>query len=486
MKPVKMSATDTSPAILLRSSPDAPTKQDRPPLEPKAPSSSVALRADAPIFQPPTHVATPSCQQQPSNQQAPPSHAPPPSSQLEFAPPPPSAAFSPPAHAYRPSPPMYAPPCFMPPGFMVAPPPPPPHQQQHHHPHPSPAEEVATRWQQQLRLRDSWYDHAHERGGPSPAMPAQGSLLRIDPSDGHAYPIEAFVEYYGGTAEWEAAWPVPHVQLQRVVAAPAARPAHHLTHSRDARRCAASRRDYAPGGAAPPRQPLRPNNSNSSNVNFKPPHCSPRSSPASCSSPSTSPRTQALSPEHPVSEDRHHHGHHSRAGRSRSRLAQADDAQPRRLDYSSLSPAPPTDEYHQLLAAVAAKERENAAAMHKAQLELQTARARVRLTTTNLVVAQSQAGVNKFLGLRQKDAPDVPTAEPAAILPPAADRTSDRTLASPTDATAVDGALACPADASVDLLPTQLTDDGADQEVALRSRTDQPAWAAELLRMQNA
>jgi len=135
---------------------------------------------------------------------------------------------------------------------------------------------------------------------------------------------------------------------------------------------------------------------------------------------------------------------------------------------------------------VAAKERENAAAMHKAQLELQTARARVRLTTTNLVVAQSQAGVNKFLGLRQKDAPDVPTAEPAAILPPAADRTSDRTLASPTDATAVDGALACPADASVDLLPTQLTDDGAEQEVALRSRTDQPAWAAELLRMQNA
>ena len=76
----------------------------------------------------------------------------------------------------------------------------------------------------------------------------------------------------------------------------------------------------------------------------------------------------------------------------------------------------------------------------------------------------------------------MPTAEPAAVLPPAADRTSDRTLASPTDATAVvaavDGALTCPADASIDLLPTQLTDDGADQEVALRSRTDQAEAAA--------
>ena len=501
---------DTSPAMLLGSSPDA-TKQGRPPLEPKAPSSSVALRADAPIFPPPKHVAAPSCQPQPSNQQAQASHAPPPSSQLEFAPPPPSAAFSPPAHAYRPSPPTYAPPCFMPPGFMVAPPLPPPHHQQphqHHHPHPSPAEEVATRWQQQLRLRDSWYDHAHERGGPwSPAMPAQGSLLRIDPSDGHAYPIEAFVAHYKGTAEWDAAWPVPQVQLQRVAAFPAARPAHHLAHSRDARQSAelqaavmhGHKEKANSGRQGDPRwrytyngvvyitdatsryeitrHRLRPHNSNSSNVNFKSPHRSPRSSPASCSSPSTSPRTQALSPAHPVSGDRRH-----TAGRSRSRLAQADDTQPRRLDYSSLSPAPPTDEHHQLLAAVAAKERENAAAMHKAQLELQTARARVRMTTTNLVVAQSQAGVNEFLGLRQKDAPDVPTAEPAAVLPPAADRTSDRTLASPTDATAVvaavDGALTCPADASVDLLPTQLTDDGADQEVALRSRTDQAEAAA--------
>lgn len=461
-----------------------------------ASSASVPLRAEAPIFMPPSHVAPPSCQPQLSGHQAPPpsmgqkhhsptpahrGFAPPPPSQLEFVPPPPSVAFAPPAHAYRSSPPMYQPPCFMPPWLlhasMVAPPPPqPPHPQPQPQPQPSPTEAMTARWQQQLRLRDSWYGHAHERGGPSPARPAQGTPLRIDPTDGNAYPFEAFVNYYGGTAEWEVAWPV--AQLQRVAAPPADGPAYHIAHSRDARRCDAPQRAYSHthgGGAGPPRQPFRRSSNGNGNANFKSPHRSPRGSPTSCSSPSTSPRTQARTSENPVSGDNRRG---SRYGRSRSRLAQADDAQPRRLDYSSLSPAPPTDEHHQLLAVVAAKERENAAALHKAQLELRTARARVRLTTTELVVAQTQAGVNEFLGL---SAPREPTAESVAVVAPAA----DRALSSPPNATAVDGALSCPAEDPVDPRPTQLSGIGASQEAA-QSRSDQPAWATELLRMQYA
>ena len=259
--------TATSTTIQPPSPPDATTKQDRRPLGPKAPNCSVPLRADAPVFQ---RLKAVFQAQQPH-----------PSSQLEFAPPAlpaalaPPAAFIPPAHAFMPSPPMYTPPCFMPPGRMAAPPPPPhqgyqhPHQgYQHARPHPSPTEVVTTRWQQQLRLRDSWYDHAHEQGGPSPAMPAQSVQLRIDPSDGQAYTIETFVAYYGGTAEWQTAWPLPQLQLQlqlQRVAAPAHHLAHHHAHhhahqdhhhARDSSRD--GRRAYAHGATGPPRQPLRP------------------------------------------------------------------------------------------------------------------------------------------------------------------------------------------------------------------------------------
>lgn len=106
---------------------------------------------------------------------------------------------------------------------------------------------------------------------------------------------------------------------------------------------------------------------------------------------------------------------------------------------------------HQILADVAVKERENAAVMHKAQVELQTAKARMLLTTTDLIVAQSHSDVNDFL--RLKDAPDKPAAEPAAVVAPATDYVGT----------------------------SQLTDDGAGQDAALPLRADQPAWAAELL-----
>ena len=44
---------------------------------------------------------------------------------------------------------------------------------------------------------ECWYEHV--KAGD---VPGRARELRVDPSDGNAYPKSSFLEVYGGLAEW--------------------------------------------------------------------------------------------------------------------------------------------------------------------------------------------------------------------------------------------------------------------------------------------